>query len=299
MIRNIGLSFMTVFILVLMLLSVNVLLVVDTLTKEAVRMVKDQVNVSLYFAPDAGDKDIAAISQYINEFPEVVTVALLSRDEVLSSFKERHQNNSEVEQALDELGNNPFGPTMIIKTKEPGDYKKIFTALDVPEYASLIEAKSFDGNEDAINRIQNITNRIERVGFGLSVLFAIIAFLIIFNTVRVAINTQRIEIGIKRLVGASNWFIRGPYLVESLVFTIISVGVTIILVYIGLRWLDPYLAVVFPASFSLTNFYNSHILYVFGTQILSVLLLTILSSVLAMRRQLKVWLKIYYSKTVG
>jgi len=286
--RNIGLSFMTVFMLVLMLLSVNVLLAVDTVTKEAVRLVKDQVNVSLYFASDAGDKDIAEIRSYIGEFPEVVGVQLLSREEVLKSFQNRHEASPEVQQALTELGGNPFGPTMIVKTKEPGDYKKIFIALDVPEYEHLIESKSFDGNEGAIERIQNITTRVERIGFGLSVLFAIIAFFIIFNTVRVAINTQKIEISIKRLVGASNWFIRGPYLVEALVFTVVSLILTIAVIYLGLRWLDPYLTVVFPSGFSLTNYYNSHILYLFGVQAVAVLLLTIVSSGLAMRRQLKV-----------
>jgi len=286
--RNAGLSFMTVFMLVLVLLSVNVLMAVDTVTKEAVRLIKDQVNVSLYFAPDAGDKDIAEIRSYIGEFPEVVGVQLLSRDEVLKSFQDRHQSSPEVQQALTELGGNPFGPTMIVKTKEPGDYKKIFDALNVPEYEHLIEAKSFDGNEDAIERIQNITTRVERTGLGLSVLFAVIAFLIIFNTIRVAINTQKIEIGIKRLVGASNWFIRGPYLVEALVFTVSSLIVTIGVIYLGLRWLDPYLAVIFPNGFSLTNYYNSHILYLFGVQAVAVLLLTIVSSGLAMRRQLKV-----------
>jgi cell division protein FtsX len=95
---------------------------------------------------------------------------------------------------------------MVIKTKEPKDYKKIIDALNVPEYETIIEAKSFDNHEDAIERLQNITNRIERVGFGLTVLFAIISFLIIFNTVRVAIASQRVEISIKRLVGASKLF---------------------------------------------------------------------------------------------
>jgi cell division transport system permease protein len=288
MARNIGLSFMTILMLVLMLLSVNVLLAVDNVTKEAVRLVKDQVNVSLYFAADAGDKDIGEVRNYISEFPEVIDVKLLTREEVLSSFQNRHKASPEVQQALIELGANPFGPTMIIKTKEPGDYKKIFEAINVPEYEHFIEAKSFDGNEEAISRIQNITNRVERIGFGLSALFAVIAFFIIFNTVRVTISSQKIEISIKRLVGASTWFIRGPYLVESLVFTLVAVGLTIALIYLGLQWVDPYLTVVFPSGFSLTNYYNSYILYVFGIQAIAVLLLTIASSGLAMRRQLKV-----------
>ena len=137
-------------------------------------------------------------------------------------------------------------------------------------------------------RLQNITNRIERIGFGLTVLFALISFLIIFNTIRVAITTQRVEISIKRLVGANNWFIRGPYLIESVFFTIASVVCTIGLVYLALRWIDPYLAVVLPNGFSLTNYFYSNMLMLFGVQALAVLLLTVTSSALAMRKQLKV-----------
>ena len=151
----------------------------------------------------------------------------------------------------------------------------------------MIEAKSFDNHEDAIARLQNITNRIEKIGFGLTILFAVISFLIIFNTIRVAINTQRMEINIKRLVGASNWFIRGPYLVESLVFTVFSVAFTMGVVFLGLRLIDPYLAVVLPNGFSLTNYFQSNMLMLFGAQALAVLLLTVVSSGLAMRKQLR------------
>ena len=152
--RNVGLSFMTVFILMLMLLSVNVLWSVDVITKEAVRLVKDQINVSLYFVPEAKDADIKEIQTYINSFPEVVNLQLQSREQVLNSFKERHKLSQEVLSALQELGANPFGPTLTVKTREPGDYKKIIQALSVPEYETLIEAKSFDQHEDAINRLQ-------------------------------------------------------------------------------------------------------------------------------------------------
>lgn len=286
--RNLGLSFMTVFILVLMLLSVNVLWSVDVLTGEAVGLVKNQINVSLYFKPEATDKEILEVKKYIGQFAEVVSISMLSREDVLASFEERHKMSGEVLSALDELGANPFGPTIIIKTREPEDYKKVLSALDVPEYENMIEAKSFEGHEEGIEKIQAITNRIERLGFGLSVLFAVISFLIIFNTIRVAIYTHRIEISIKRLVGASNWFIRGPYIVESIIFTILSVSITACLIYLGLRWLDPYLAIVFPNQFSLTNYFNSNILLLFGVQASAVLLLTAVSSFLAMRKQLKV-----------
>ncbi len=286
--RNFSLSFMTVFILILMLLSVNTLWAVDVLTGEAVRVVKNQIDVSLYFIPEATPKEVDNIKTYIQMFPEVTEVTIRSKEEVLNSFESNYKLNKEVLAALAELGGNPFGPTMVVKTKEPKDYKKVIEALDVPEYAHLIEARSFDDHEEALDRFQNITNRVERVGWGLAVLFAFIAFLIIFNTIRVAIYTQRTEISIKRLVGASNWFIRGPYLLESIIFTTVSIIATIALVFLALRWIDPYLSVVFPDNFSLTNYYKSHILWLFGLQTLAVLILTVVSSCLAMRKQLKV-----------
>jgi cell division transport system permease protein len=286
--RNISLSFMTIFILTLMLLSVNTLWSLDVLTRQAVDAVKKEIDVSLYFVPETTDKNITDIKAYINTFPEVTNLQLQSREEVLQSFKDKHKSQPEVIDALTELGDNPFGPTLIIKTKEPQDYKKIIAALNAPEYEKLIEAKSFDNHEEAITKLQNITNRIEKIGFGLAVLFAAISFLIIFNTIRVAIYTQRVEISIKRLVGASNWFIRGPYIVESLIFTILSVGAAIAVIFGALQWIDPYLAVILPNGFSLTNYYYSLIFPLFGIQAAAVLLLTIVSSSLAMRKQLKV-----------
>ena len=286
--RNLGLSFMTVFILILMLLSVNTLLSVDALTNAAVTAVKDQVNTSIYFTPESSDANVKEIQDYLQSFPEVIGLTVQNRDEVMASFKNRYNNNPDVLSALNELGENPFGPTIFIKTREPGDYEKIIKALDVPEYNNLIEAKSFEGEEDAITKLQNIMNRVEKVGFGLSVVFAIIAFLVIFNTIRVAINSQKAEIGIKRLVGASNWFIRGPYLVESFLYSVFSILVMGAILVLALHFIDPYLAVVFPNNFSLTNYFKSNILWLAGYQFLAVLVLNILSSTLAMRKQLKV-----------
>ncbi len=286
--RNFGLSSMTVFILVLMLLSVNILWSVDILTKQATGLVKEQINISLYFKAETTDKNLEEIKKYLTMLPEITEMTDVSREEVLESFKNRHKLSAEVLLALDELEENPFGPTLIIKTREPEDYKKVLQAVDVPEYDALIETKSFEGNEEGIEKIQNITNRIERVGFGLASLFAIISFLIIFNTVRVAIYTQRIEISIKRLVGASTWFIRGPYIIEAFIFALLSVSVNFGIIYLALHWLDPYLSIVFSNGFTLTNYYNSHIILLVGIQFVSVLLLTFISSGLAMRKQLKV-----------
>jgi cell division transport system permease protein len=159
--------------------------------------------------------------------------------------------------------------------------------LAIPEYQQIIDSKSFEGNESAVQHLQLIMNRVEVVVAGLSIVFAIISFLVIFNTIRVGIYTQRTEIGIKRLVGANNWFIRGPYLVESAIFTVLSVGLANTVLYFLFKRIDPYVSSLFSSTFTLTNYYTSHILYLLLVQSVAVLALTGVSSALAMRKQLK------------
>ena len=286
-IRNMSLSFMTVLILILMLLSINTLIIVRVLTDRSITSVKDQIDVSVYFDPEATPEKIEEVRNFVGSMPEVTEERYLDKDQVLEEFKKTYSENSEIIQSLEELGGNPLGSTLIVKTREPRDYEKIIKALSVPEYENIIEAKTFGDTETAINRIQTITTQVERFTYALTALFAVIAFVIIFNTIRVAIYTQRAEIGIKRLVGATNWFISGPYLVESFIFSIVSIVVTTAVVWFTLKFLDPYISVIFESDAILTNYFNSHILFLLGIQFGSVFLLTLFSSMLAMRRYLR------------
>lgn len=286
--RNMSLSLMTVLILALMLLSVNTLLVIRVLTEEATAKVKDQIDVSVYFDRDANDKNIEEVKTYVRSFPEVTSLSYYSREQVLKQFREEHKDNPEIIASLDELGDNPLGPTLVIKTREPSDYQKVIAALNVPEYEHIIEAKTFADTEKAIDRIHTITTQVERFSLLLTGFFALIAFLIIFNTIRVAIYTQRTEISIKKLVGATNWFVRGPYVIESFIFSAASVLATYALMLLASRFLDRYIAIVFGETGFLTTYFETHIVLLVGGQFLAVLILTIFSSSLAMRKYLRV-----------
>jgi len=287
MARNLSLSLMTVLILVLMLLSVNTLLMIRVLTTEATGMIRGQIDVSIYFDHTATQDQIVEVESVVKSFPEVVEMTLMKPEEVLVAFRNEHTDNTDVLASLDELGENPFGATMIIQTRMPEDYEKIITALDVPEYQDIVEAKTFADTQKAIDRVTVITRQIEQFSLALTAFFAFIAFLIIFNTIRVAIYTQRIEISIKRLVGATNWFIRGPYLVESVVFSLLSVLIAQGIVWVGAEFLDPYVMVLLNDSGFLTDYLISHILLLAGIQFLAVLALTMFSSILAMRKNLR------------
>jgi cell division transport system permease protein len=286
--RNLGLSLTTIAVLVLTLLSVNLVYIINVLADQAVASVSEQVDMSLYFKKEISMSEAKEVEKYIKSFQEVTETKLLSADEALKRFKEQYYSEPSVIKSLNELQDNPLTPILIVKTKAPTAYQKIILALDVPEYKKLVESKSFDDHSTMLNKINVITSQFEYLALVASVSFGVIAFLIIFNAIRIAIYSQRTEISIKKLVGASNWFIRGPYMIESVLFTVLSVGLTMALVGVALRWIDPYLAVVLPNGFSLTNYFYSNMLMLFGSQALAVLLLTVVSSALAMRKQLKV-----------
>ena len=286
-IRNISLSFMTVIILVLMLLAINMLVVVRAVTEHVVVQVKEQIDVSVYFSHNVEEEQMEEIKKYISAFPEVVNTTFLDKEAVLAQFKETHKDNSNILNSLNELEENPLGATLIIQTREPSDYQKIITALSIPEYKDIIESKTFGDTQKAIERISLITTQIEKAVLILSVLFAIISFFVIFNTIRVAIYTQRMEIGIKKLVGATDWFVRGPYIIESIIFSGISIIIAGVIVYAVLQFLDPYLGIVLSSEGFLTKYFQNNILLIVGIEFGVVLLLTIITSGLAMRKYLR------------
>jgi cell division transport system permease protein len=288
MFRNFSLSFMTVLVLILLLLSVNTLIAVRVLTGEAITTVKQQIDVSVYFNPKATDTQVGEVRSFVEAFPEVTKTTFLNKDESLGKFRELYQANPAILASLDELGDNPLGATLIVKTKEPQDYEKIMNALALPEYAKIIDAKTFGDTQTAITKIQQITTQVERFTLGLTVLFAVISFIIIFNTVRVAIYTQRTEISIKKLVGATNWYVRGPYVVESILFSLVALGVAYGLVRLVLVYAEPYLTTVFNRAGILTNYLGAHIIELAAWQLGAVVILTVGTSLLAMRRYLKV-----------
>ncbi len=287
MFRNVSLSLMTIIILILMLLSVNTLEIVKVVTGQAVQTVKEQIDVSLYFAADVDQAVVDEMTAFIQSFPEVTEVVYFDSNEVLNQFKSSHYERDYVIDALDEIIQNPFGPTLVVKTREPNDYQKVIEAVSIPEYADIIEAKTFGDTQEYIRRIDIITSQVENFVLILTALFAIIAFFVIFNTVRVAIYTQREEIGIKKLVGATNWFIRGPYIVESVVFSVISVCVTLIIVYMAVQVIDPYVTVMLESDGIVTGYYQANMVRLALIQFGAVLILTISTSGLAMRRYLR------------
>lgn len=145
-------------------------------------------------------------------------------------------------ESLKEVGENPLGATLIVKANDPKDYPTILKIFDEPQYENIIQDKSFDDHEAVIKRIETISDKTRKTGAGLTGVFAVIAVLIGFNTVRMTIYTHREEIGIMKLVGATNRFVRSPYVVNGVFYGLFAVLFTIIITYPLIGFAEPYLS---------------------------------------------------------
>lgn len=287
--RNIWLSIITISMLVLTLLTVNILLVLNRVTDQAISFVENRIEVSVYFNENAPIAKVNDALTYLRTLPQVKDVQEIAADEALAEFKQRHATDPAILSSLDELGKNPFGPTLTIKAHRAKDFDAIIAALDNPRFRDAIRQKDFSDYQSIVGKIRQTTDEIRTGGIVLSGIFFLIALLIIFNTVRVAIFIHREEIGIMRLVGASSSFIRAPFLVETIILSILSIAIVIAIVYPSLAFIEPTFNQYFGSGTTgLVSYFEQNGFMIFGLQFLALLVVTMGSTALAMRKHLKV-----------
>jgi len=287
--RNFWLSAATIVVLILTLLSVNFLLTLNFLTKTAVAEVEKKIDVSIYFKQGVSESQIGSIKSYLLSLPQVRGVEYVSPERALAEFQEKHKNDPVVMESLGEVGDNPLGATLIITARDTNDYQPILKIFDEQQYSSIIQDKNFEDHEAVIKKIGSIADKAEKTGAGIAGLFAIVAVLIGFNTVRMSIYTHRDEIGVMKLVGAANWFVRAPYLASGIFYGIFSVLLAVIITFPLIGFAEPYLAGFFSGSeFNLLGYFTDNFVQIFGWQFLGVVLLNTVTSTLAVGRYLKV-----------
>ena len=190
---------------------------------------------------------------------------------------------------MSEVGANPFGAALIIRGRDLTGYPKIMAALEDPQFASLIEDKDYDNRQAMIARLESISSRAAFGGLAVSGLFALIALLIVFNTVRVSIYTHREEIGIMRLVGASDWFIRLPFYVEAVLSSVAALAVCAGLLLPFLIFAGPYIShFMGTPDADLLQFYRTHAFQVFGLEFMAIAALAVLTTKAAAAKYLRV-----------
>ncbi len=266
-------------------------MLVDQLLGASLANIKDKVDINVYFVPTAEQTDIEALQNSLEALPGVAEVKFTSRDAALIEFRERHQNDELTLQALDELGENPLGASLAVRANETSQYASINQFLleqqeqEDPQNP-IIDRVNFSRNEAAIEKLSSIIGAVERTGLITMLVLVVAAVVITFNTIRLAIYTTREEISVMRLVGASNMFIRGPFMVQGVMYGVIAGVIAILILYPLLVWLGPATATFF--QFNIFSYFVSNFAYIFMVVIGTGVALGLISSILAVSRYLRV-----------
>ncbi|MBI4138579.1 FtsX-like permease family protein [Candidatus Uhrbacteria bacterium] len=286
--RNAWIALTTIFVLVLSLLSVNVLVGVNALLDRAVVALEDKVDISVYFKNGTPEAVLQQAQFFMAGLPQVKRADLLRPDEALALFKERHKNDPKILGALGELDQNPLGASLIVKANRPEEYPFLLEALKNPQFDFAIESKTYDDHAEAIKRVRELGASARLFGAMLIAVFGLFSVLIVFNAVRVAIYTQREEIGIMRLVGASGSFVRFPFVLEGMFIALLASLIAAGVIAGAIAFVEPRLVSFFDGvDPGLRAYFISNLPNILAAELGGLLILVAVSSWAAVGKYLK------------
>lgn len=285
-IRNYWLTTATVAIMILALLGIAGLALFSVMTQAVTDNLQNRVDISVYFNGDTSEDKILSVRKELIDLSEVKSVDYVSQDAALKSFREKHKDSPVLLQSLQELDQNPLEASLNIKANVASQYETIANYLGQDRFQGMIDKINYTQNKDIIARLTRLTGNIQNGGLIISLFLGLLAILVSFNTVRLTMYNWREEISVMRLVGASNWFIRGPFLVEGVVYGVVAGAVTLLLIYPALYLISPKITNFLPGV-DLLYFYQVNF-WQFLALLLGVgIALGGVSSLIAIRRYLK------------
>lgn len=286
--RNAWIGLATILVLVLSLLSVNVLLGVNAVSESALHKLEDKIDISVYFSPATPNVILDSARTYMASLPQTQAVDLLTSEQALLDFKERHKTDTKIIAALNELDQNPLGASLVIKAKSTSDYPFLVEALQNPQFSNYVESKTYDDHSEAIKRVQKIGDSVRYFGIILITIFTVFSILIVYNSIRIAIYTQREELGIMRLVGASTAFVRMPLILSGVLQALLALFVTAGIVVLAVAFFEPRLKTLFDGGDSgLMSYFSTQAWQLIGIQVGAIVGLVALSSWAAAGKYLK------------
>ena len=285
--RNGWLSTATVLIMTVALITWTSIFLLNVVLTSVLDVLAEKVDVSVYFNLDTKEPDILTLKSKLENLKEVANVEYVSTDQALEIFKNRHANDDVLLKSIKELNINPLEASLNILAKDSTQYATIASFLNQDQFKNIISKINYTENKVVIDRLNNIIRVLRESGFVAGLILAFIAFLVAFNTVRLAIYSSREEITVMKLVGASNWFVRGPFIVEGVLHGIIASAFSFMVVIPGIGFLGPKLLNFLP-EINLMNYIGNNFWSLLLFQTLGGIILGVFSSWVAIRKYLKV-----------
>lgn len=227
-VRNVSLSIAATAVMVVTLTIVLFSLIANATFTHTIDQINEKIDISVYLKDDVTDKQREALIAQLKGIENVKSINYVSKEQALEQYRSDNQENLDLLLAISQT-DNPLPATLQIKPKDPALIDGIKTVLEKPEAKALqSDETSYSGDrKEAIDKITNATAFFRKAVFIGIIVFAVISMLIIFNTIQMAIFNRRDELTIMRLLGASTWYIKGPFIVETMLYGIIAAIVSL------------------------------------------------------------------------
>lgn len=247
----------------------------QALLDASLKAIESRVDVTIYIADNTEDVTIEMLQKELQSMPEVANVEYISKEEALVLFRERHSSDELTLQALDEVGVNPLPASFVIHAKDTAQYENIIKTLEqnstfIEENKSFITKVNFNRNKEIIDRILVLRDGVKQFGYTLTLIFIIIAILVTFNTVKISTFTMKDEIEVMRLVGARSFYVRGPFIIAQIIYSLIAALITLVI----------FLGVTYLLRDSLTVFFGVDLFMYYITNIIEIAALVVFSGVI-------------------
>ena len=192
---------------------------------KSIEDVASKIQIQVYLNDDIKLVDQREIEIKLAEQPQVSEVTYESKDEAFLNLQENLGDNKGLMEGYD-LNNNPLPSSFIVKLKDPSAATEVTKAVE-----GMTGVESIGNQQEVIDTISKFVNIIQIVGIGLFIVFIGVSVFLIMNTIKLTVYSRRREVGIMKFVGATDWFIRCPFVIEGIVIGAIGSVASTILLY--------------------------------------------------------------------
>ena len=284
--RNRWLSLAAVLIMVMTLFSISFFVSLLIISNKTTSLLEGKVDISVYFNDDASKDQIFSIQNTLLARDDIKSVDYISKEDALTRWQDLNKNNDNLKNIIT-TDYNPLPRSLEIKADKPQDLEQIYDFVNSTQFQPLIKEISYQQNKVLIDRLIRATTFINYIGWAESIVFILISVLIIYNTIRLTIYARSDEIEIMKLVGASDWYVQGPFFVEGIAYGLIAAFISTAILYLiyhfSLPSVESYLGVTLASSI----YSGVKIGVIFIFQILIGLVLGTACSIYAVKRYLK------------
>jgi cell division transport system permease protein len=287
--RNRWLTLGATLLMTLTLTMISVFLLFSFIVRDTAEAIRSKIDVTIYFTDDAvADEKIMALADRIKSQPNIQEVIFVNKKQALEIWQ-RLPINEDVKKPVSD-SYNPLPRSLQVDTTDPDEIQGVVSSIEIADTEKLIcnECVSYVKNKDAVNKLVSITRLVQRVGLFLSIFFGIIAIFNVLNIIRITISARSDEIEIMRYVGASNAFVRGPFIVEGVLYGVLGTIITTLFIVLVSQIASGYISITADVlNLSFGAYVLHYIWQIIGFQLLIGVILGVVVSVISMRRYLR------------